>query len=70
MLLHLLRKKLKQKEYKEVTPILSRMEAQVTTLTQLINDLLDVSKIQMERFDYTDEQLDIDAVIREVVETL
>ncbi|GHO48295.1 hypothetical protein KSX_64580 [Ktedonospora formicarum] len=61
---------MKQKEYKEVTPILSRMEAQVTTLTQLINDLLDVSKIQMERFDYTDEQLDIDAVIREVVETL
>lgn len=70
MLLYLLRKKSKQEEYQDVTRILSRMEAQVTTVTQLINDLLDVSKIQMGRFDYADEPIDLDTVIQEVVETL
>ncbi|WP_052569380.1 PAS domain-containing sensor histidine kinase [Ktedonobacter racemifer] len=70
MLLYQLRKKSKQEEYQDVTRILSRMEAQVTTLTQLINDLLDVSKIQMGRFDYADEPIDLDTVIQEVVETL
>lgn len=49
--------------------MLIRMEGQVRTLTCLINDLLDVSKIQVGRLDYAKEPFDLDALINEIVET-
>lgn len=49
---------------------LTLMEGQINSLTRLIDDLLDVSKIQMGKFDYIDEPLDIDTVIRETVDML
>jgi PAS domain S-box-containing protein len=63
---HLLRK-LTREGYQESIQEIARMDAQITTLTRLINDLLDVSKIQMGKFSYIDEPLDLDCVVREIV---
>ncbi|EFH85830.1 PAS domain-containing sensor histidine kinase [Ktedonobacter racemifer] len=62
-----LRKKLTGNDGFAAEQVLTRMEGQVRTLTRLINDLLDVSKIQMGKFDYADESLDLASLIHEVV---
>ncbi len=54
----------------ELLYYLTRMQAQLDTLTKLVNDLLDVSKIQAGRLDYAQETVDLDALVREVVELL
>lgn len=48
---------------------LTNMETQINRLTQLVAELLDVSKIQAGTFDYAREGIDLDALINEVVET-
>jgi PAS domain S-box-containing protein len=70
LLLSRLSRKLVREGITESEKELVRMEAQVNTLTRLINDLLDVSKIQLGKFDYIDEPLVFDTVVREVVNTL
>jgi PAS domain S-box-containing protein len=49
---------------------LNRMEAQVDTLQRLIDDLLNVSTIQLGKFSYEDEPLNLDETIRGTVEML
>ena len=49
---------------------LNRMEAQVDTLRHLVDDLLNVSKIQLGKFSYEDEPLNFDETIRGIVEML
>ena len=66
----LLRKKVEQQGIQETAPILTRMEAQVNRLTKLIDELLDVSKIQAGRVDYQEEPVDLAALLRETVELL
>lgn len=57
-------------ENKELHGYLSRMDAQITTLSRLINSLLDVSKIQAGRLDYNDEVLDLDKILYDTIETV
>jgi PAS domain S-box-containing protein len=66
----LLRLQLVQQGRRESIPTLDRMQAQVARLTKLIDDFLDVSKIQAGRLDYQTEPVDLDALIRETVEEL
>jgi PAS domain S-box-containing protein len=47
---------------------LARMDAQVTKLTKLINDLLDLSKMQTGQLVYREERFDLDALVQEIVE--
>ncbi len=49
---------------------LARMDAQVNKLTKLINDLLDLSKIQTGQFDYREERFDLDELVQEIMETV
>jgi PAS domain S-box-containing protein len=46
---------------------LGRMDRQLDKLTGLINDLLDVARIQGGRIEYTDESVDLNAVVQEAV---
>ncbi|GLV54660.1 hypothetical protein KDH_15070 [Dictyobacter sp. S3.2.2.5] len=62
-----LKKKLAGHDNLAAEQMLTRMDEQVRTLTHLINDLLDVSKIQMGRFDYVDEPLDLGPLIHDIV---
>lgn len=66
----LLQRRLEKEGMSEVVPYLARMETQLNTLTKLVNDLLDVSKIQAGRLDYAQETVDLDALVHEVVELL
>lgn len=66
----LIRRRLKQQGMNELVQYLERMQTQLDTLTKLVNDLLDVSKIQAGRLDYAQESVDLDALIYEVVEFL
>jgi signal transduction histidine kinase len=49
---------------------LNLMEAQVDNLKRLIDDLLNVSKIQLGKFSYDDELINLDETIRVIVEML
>jgi len=49
---------------------LARMDAQVNKLTRLINDLLNLSKIQTGQIDYQAECFDVDALLQEIVENV
>jgi signal transduction histidine kinase len=56
--------------YREGLYRLARMDAQVTKLTKLINDLLDLSKMQTGQLDYRVERFDLDALVQEIVENV
>ena len=47
---------------------LARMEAQVNKLTKLINDLLDISKMQTGKLVYQGETFDLNLLVHEIVE--
>lgn len=49
---------------------LVRMNAQIHKLTQLINDLLDISKMQAGQLVYREERFDLDALVQEIVENI
>ena len=49
---------------------LARMDAQVKKLTKLINDLLDLSKMQTGQLVYREERFDVDALVQEIVENV
>ncbi|GHO56706.1 PAS domain S-box protein [Ktedonobacter robiniae] len=53
-----------------LAPALSSMQTQINTLTRLVEDLLDVSKIQAGRLGYVQETVDLDALLREIVDTM
>lgn len=67
---HLLRVHFGQQGSQETIHMLDRMEAQINRSTKLIDELLDVSKIQAGRIDYEVEQVDIDSLVRETVEVM
>jgi len=68
--IQLLRRKFERQGLPEAVPTLTQMEAQVVHLTKLIDELLDVSKIQAGRVDYEEEPVDLAALLRETVELL
>ncbi|HEX6479502.1 MAG TPA: PAS domain S-box protein [Ktedonobacteraceae bacterium] len=51
-------------------PALASMEGQITTITRLVEELLDVSRIQAGRLEYRQETVDLDALLQEIVETM
>jgi signal transduction histidine kinase len=46
------------------------MQTQINKLTRLVEDLLDVSKIQAGKLEYRQESVDLDALLREIVDTM
>lgn len=68
--LNLLQRRLTIHEDDKSLYYLARMDAQVSKLTRLINDLLDISKMQTGQLDYRVERFEMDALLQEVVENV
>jgi signal transduction histidine kinase len=51
-------------------PALASMETQINTIIRLVDELLDVSKIQAGRLEYLQERVDLDALLQEIVDTM
>jgi signal transduction histidine kinase len=51
-------------------PALSSMETQINKVTRLVEELLDISKIQVGRLEYIWEMVDLDALLQEITETV
>jgi len=66
----LLRRQLAKQGILDSAPALSRMETQLTTTTRLVEEVLDVSKIQEGRLEYLQETVDLDALLREIADTM
>jgi PAS domain S-box-containing protein len=66
----LIQRRLEKQGMSELVQDLARMQTQLNTLTKLVNELLDVSKIQAGRLDYAQETVNLDALVHEVVEFL
>jgi len=49
---------------------LARMDAQVNKLTRLINELLDLSKMQTGQLVYREDRFEVDALVQEIVENV
>lgn len=67
-LTQLLKKKLARQGMQEPVEMLSKIETQVTRVTRLIEDLFDVSKIQVGRLEYAEEPIAIDELIHDIVD--
>ncbi|GHO64101.1 hypothetical protein KSC_029930 [Ktedonobacter sp. SOSP1-52] len=66
----LVRKRLERQSQHEAATALSRVEGPVKQLERLVEELLDVSKIQAGRLEYVRETVDLDALLHEVAETM
>jgi signal transduction histidine kinase len=66
----LLARQLDQQGFQDPNSMLKKMDAQITRLVKLIDELLDASKIQAGRLDYEEEPVDLDALVHETVEVL
>jgi PAS domain S-box-containing protein len=64
----LLYRRFKKRGEDEALRFLSRMDSQLDRLTGLINDLLDISRIQAGKLEYHDAPFDLDVLVRETVE--
>jgi PAS domain S-box-containing protein len=49
---------------------LGKIDRQVNKLTKLINDLLDISRIQMGKLDYREERFELSCLIQEIIENM
>jgi signal transduction histidine kinase len=66
----LLKMRLDKQGVPELVEWLNKMEKQITRLTHLITDLLDVSKIQAGQLAYDKEPIDIDALLNDIADTM
>ncbi len=66
----LLHRQLAKQGIQASVPALSRMETQINTITRLVEELLDVSKIQSGKLEYRQETVDLDALLREIADTM
>jgi PAS domain S-box-containing protein len=66
----LLHRQLARQGTLDEAPALSRMETQINKVTRLVEELLDVSKIQAGKLEYLQETVDLDALLQEITETL
>jgi signal transduction histidine kinase len=68
--LALLQRLLASQDNAKVLYYLARMDAQIDKLTKLINDLLDVSRMQSGQLVYREERVAVDALVQDVVESV
>ncbi|HEV7236638.1 MAG TPA: MASE1 domain-containing protein [Ktedonobacteraceae bacterium] len=68
--IELLQRKFARQDNQEELRILSKMETQTRQLSGLVADLLDLSKIQAGGLVFTEEPVDVNALVGEVVESL
>ncbi len=68
--IQLLKRRMEKQDMQGSRDLLVRMETQIIRLTKLIEDLLDVSKIQAGGLAYAEERIEIDALIQDIVETI
>jgi PAS domain S-box-containing protein len=66
----LLKRQLEKQGLAEPVALLNKMEMQLTRLTKLVSDLLNVSKIQAGTLDYAKEPIDIDTLVYDIVDTM
>jgi len=66
----LLHRQLAKQGLQDVAPALSNMEVQINAITRLVEELLDVSKIQAGRLEYLQERVDLDALLQEIADTM
>jgi len=65
-----LEKKKSERQHENIAvDLLNKMEVQIDCLTRFVLELLDVSKMQSGQLDYREEYVDLDALLREIVET-
>lgn len=67
---HILQNRLKKRGDEESLRFLASITKQLNRLNRLINDLLDITRVQQGRLEYDEELLDLDVLIRENIETL
>ena len=68
--LGLLQRRLTTQGDEQALHYVARMDAQVNRLTKLVNELLDLSKMQTGQLDYREERFEVDALVQEVVENV
>jgi PAS domain S-box-containing protein len=68
--LGILRRQLAGQENEKILHYVDRMDAQIDKLTTLINDLLDVSRMQKGQLVYRKERVEVDALVQEIVENV
>ncbi len=66
----LLRRQMDRQGIQASLPALTSMEHQIDIITRLVDDLLDVSKMQAGKLEYVWETIDLDALLGEIVETM
>jgi signal transduction histidine kinase len=67
MQLYANRKQDAEKILQDLLPLIKKVDTQVDRLTHLINDLLDVTKVQAGKLEFNFEEFPIDEVVHEVV---
>src|SRR5260221_451844 len=65
----LLHRQLTKQGLQDVAPALSNMQTQINAITRLVEELLDVSKIQAGQLEYRQETGDLDALLQEITDT-
>jgi PAS domain S-box-containing protein len=66
----LLHKHLAKQGIQAFAPAFSNMETQLNKIIRLVEELLDVSKIQTGSLEYRQERVDLDALLRECIDTM
>ncbi len=66
----LLVRRFQQRDDKESLRFLARMDIQLTKLTKLISDLLDISKMQTGHLEYRKEPFELDMLVQEMIENV
>jgi signal transduction histidine kinase len=62
-----LQNRLKKQANEESLKYLASIDRQVNKLTKLVNEMLDISKIQQGKLDYRAERFDLDTLVHEIV---
>jgi PAS domain S-box-containing protein len=66
----LLYRQLARQGIQQAAPALASIETQLNKVDRLVGELLDVSKIQAGRLEYVQETVDLDALLREITDTM